>query len=170
MDVILLEKISNLGELGDLVSVKPGYARNFLVPQSKAVWATAGAKTRVDERRRELAQLDAERLEVAQAKSDLLPAELTLQRNQRSVCLMVRSRRLVNIPSRLFCILRCAKPWPLKSSGNRNNSTALGMAFCGKPAAGLTWVCLKASNPQRSLSTWVGENSKCPWRSNTLMV
>ena len=48
MDVILLEKISNLGELGDLVSVKPGYARNFLVPQSKAVWATAGAKTRVD--------------------------------------------------------------------------------------------------------------------------
>ena len=80
MDVILLEKISNLGELGDLVSVKPGYARNFLVPQSKAVWATAGAKTRVDERRRELAQLDAERLEVAEAKSDLLPAELTLQR------------------------------------------------------------------------------------------
>ena len=80
MDVILLEKISNLGELGDLVSVKPGYARNFLVPQSKAVWATPGAKTRVDERRRELAQLDAERLEVAQAKSDLLPAELTLQR------------------------------------------------------------------------------------------
>ncbi|HIN61062.1 MAG TPA: 50S ribosomal protein L9 [Gammaproteobacteria bacterium] len=80
MDVILLEKISNLGELGDLVSVKPGYARNFLVPQSKAVWATAGAKTRVDERRRDLAQLDAERLEVAQAKSDLLPAELTLQR------------------------------------------------------------------------------------------
>ena len=80
MDIILLEKISNLGELGDLVSVKPGYARNFLVPQSKAVWATADAKTRVDERRRELAQLDAERLEVAQAKSDLLPAGLTLQR------------------------------------------------------------------------------------------
>ena len=80
MDVILLEKISNLGELGDLVSVKPGYARNFLVPQSKAVWATADAKTRVDERRRELAQLDTERREVAQAKSDLLPAALTLQR------------------------------------------------------------------------------------------
>ena len=80
MDIILLEKISNLGELGDLVSVKPGYARNFLVPQGKAVWATADSKTRVDERRRELAQLDAERLEVAQAKSDLLPAELTLQR------------------------------------------------------------------------------------------
>lgn len=80
MDVILLEKISNLGELGDLVSVKPGYARNFLVPHGKAVWATAEAKTRVDERRRELAQLDTERREVAQAKSDLLPAALTLQR------------------------------------------------------------------------------------------
>ncbi|HIG14689.1 MAG TPA: 50S ribosomal protein L9 [Gammaproteobacteria bacterium] len=80
MDVILLEKINNLGELGDLVSVKPGYARNFLVPQGKAVWASAEAKTRVDERRRELAQLDTERREVAQAKSDLLPAALTLQR------------------------------------------------------------------------------------------
>jgi len=80
MDVILLEKISNLGELGDLVNVKPGYARNFLVPYGKAVWATAEAKSRVDERRRELAQLDTERREVAQAKSDLLPAALTLQR------------------------------------------------------------------------------------------
>ena len=80
MDIILLEKISNLGELGDLVNVKPGYARNFLVPYGKAVWATAEAKSRVDERRRELAQLDTERREVAQAKSDLLPAALTLQR------------------------------------------------------------------------------------------
>ncbi|MBT6078924.1 MAG: 50S ribosomal protein L9, partial [Gammaproteobacteria bacterium] len=35
MDVILLEKVANLGNLGDKVSVKPGYARNFLVPQGK---------------------------------------------------------------------------------------------------------------------------------------
>ena len=39
MNVILLEKISNLGDLGDEVSVKPGFARNFLLPQGKAVTA-----------------------------------------------------------------------------------------------------------------------------------
>ena len=41
MDVILKEDIKNLGEIGDVVSVKPGYGRNFLVPQGKAVFATA---------------------------------------------------------------------------------------------------------------------------------
>lgn len=40
MEVILLEKVRNLGNLGDRVSVKPGYGRNFLVPQHKAVFAT----------------------------------------------------------------------------------------------------------------------------------
>ena len=80
MDVILLEKISNLGELGDLVSVKAGYARNFLVPSGKAVWATSDAKARVDERRKELAKLDAARLEVARAKAALLPPEISVKR------------------------------------------------------------------------------------------
>ncbi len=41
MQVILLEKVRNLGNLGDSVSVKPGYGRNFLIPQNKAVFATA---------------------------------------------------------------------------------------------------------------------------------
>ena len=41
MEVILKEDIKNLGEIGDVVSVKPGYGRNFLVPQGKAVFATA---------------------------------------------------------------------------------------------------------------------------------
>ncbi|NEK92034.1 MAG: 50S ribosomal protein L9, partial [Xanthomonas euvesicatoria] len=41
MDLILLQKVTNLGGLGDKVSVKPGYGRNFLVPQGKAVPATA---------------------------------------------------------------------------------------------------------------------------------
>ncbi|WAT16431.1 50S ribosomal protein L9 [Xanthomonas fragariae] len=41
MDLILLQKVTNLGNLGDKVSVKPGYGRNFLVPQGKAVPATA---------------------------------------------------------------------------------------------------------------------------------
>ena len=77
MDVILLENIQNLGGLGDLVSVKPGYARNFLVPYGKAEWATDDARVKVDERRVQLATLEDERLDVARAKSERLPAALT---------------------------------------------------------------------------------------------
>ena len=80
MDVILLENIQSLGGLGDLVSVKPGYARNFLVPYAKAVWAADGARVKVDERRVQLAKLEEERLDVARAKSERLPAELTVSR------------------------------------------------------------------------------------------
>ena len=80
MDVILLEKIQNLGSLGDLVSVKPGYARNFLIPYGKAVWATDDARVKVDERRVQLAKLEEERLDVARAKAERLPAELTVTR------------------------------------------------------------------------------------------
>jgi large subunit ribosomal protein L9 len=80
MDVILLENIQNLGGLGDLVSVKPGYARNFLVPYGKAVWATDDARVKVDERRVQLAKLEEERLDVARAKFERLPAEVTVSR------------------------------------------------------------------------------------------
>ena len=80
MEVILLENIQNLGSLGDLVSVKPGYARNFLIPYGKAVWATDDARFKVDERRVQLAKLEEERLDVARAKSERLPAELTIFR------------------------------------------------------------------------------------------
>ena len=80
MDVILLEKIQNLGSFGALVSVKPGYARNFLIPYGKAVWATDGARVKVDERRVQLAKLEEEILDVARAKSERLPAELTVLR------------------------------------------------------------------------------------------
>ena len=80
MDVILLEKIQNLGSLGDLVNVKPGYARNFLIPYGKAVWATDDARVKVDERRVQLAKLEEERLDVARAKAERLPAELTVAR------------------------------------------------------------------------------------------
>jgi len=80
MEVILLENIQNLGSLGDLVNVKPGYARNFLIPYGKAVWATDDARVKVDERRVQLAKLEEERLDVARAKADRLPAELTVTR------------------------------------------------------------------------------------------
>jgi large subunit ribosomal protein L9 len=59
MEVILLERIESLGQMGDVVSVKPGYARNYLLPQKKALRATDGNKKVFEERR---AQLEAENL------------------------------------------------------------------------------------------------------------
>ncbi|MBO67979.1 MAG: 50S ribosomal protein L9 [Acidiferrobacteraceae bacterium] len=80
MNVILLEKIQNLGGLGDLVNVKSGYARNFLIPYGKAVWATDSARIKVEERRQELAKLEEQRLDVARAKADTLPEEIRVIR------------------------------------------------------------------------------------------
>ena len=59
MDIILLERIENLGQMGDLVTVKPGYARNYLLPQGKALRATAENKARFETER---AQLEADNL------------------------------------------------------------------------------------------------------------
>ena len=62
MEIILLEKIQNMGEIGDLVNVKNGYARNYLIPQKKAMLATAQAKAEVAENRRQLADDESGRL------------------------------------------------------------------------------------------------------------
>ena len=80
MELILLEKIQNLGDLGDIVIVKAGYGRNYLIPQGKAMSASADAKEEVESRRRELAKLDSERREAAEAKVALLPERLTVKR------------------------------------------------------------------------------------------
>lgn len=67
MQVILLEKIVNVGNLGDVVRVRDGYARNFLIPQKKARRATEAALKEFEERRAELERAQAERLAAAQA-------------------------------------------------------------------------------------------------------
>jgi large subunit ribosomal protein L9 len=68
MELILLEKVLNLGDLGETVSVKPGYGRNFLVPQGKAVPATAENIAAFEARRAELEKAAAERLGGAEAR------------------------------------------------------------------------------------------------------
>lgn len=60
MDVILMEKVDNLGDLGEKVSVKPGFARNYLVPSGKAKFATAANVAEFEARRAELEKLAAE--------------------------------------------------------------------------------------------------------------
>ena len=80
MEIILLEKIRNLGDLGETVTVANGYARNFLIPQKKAMRATDEAKAEVEERRRQLAVEESKRQEVAQARADLAVREITITR------------------------------------------------------------------------------------------
>lgn len=72
MQIILLEKVLNLGNLGEVVKVKDGYARNFLIPQKKAKRATPAALAEFEARRAELEKLAAEKLAAAQAVADKL--------------------------------------------------------------------------------------------------
>lgn len=70
MDVILLERVQNLGDLGDAVKVKPGYARNFLIPHGKAVTATPANIAEFEARRAELEKKQADALGAARATAD----------------------------------------------------------------------------------------------------
>jgi large subunit ribosomal protein L9 len=83
MQVILLEKVANLGDLGDQVKVRAGYGRNFLIPQKKAVPATKLNIEKFEARRAELEQAAAETLAAAQARAGEIQAvgTITLARN-----------------------------------------------------------------------------------------
>ena len=72
MQVILLEKITHLGDLGDIVKVKDGYGRNFLIPTGRAKRATKAAVAEFEARRAELEKAQAERIAAAQAIADKL--------------------------------------------------------------------------------------------------
>jgi large subunit ribosomal protein L9 len=72
MQIILLEKVTNLGDLGEVVKVKDGYARNFLIPQKKAKRATPAALAEFETRRAELEKVQAEKLLVAQGFAEKL--------------------------------------------------------------------------------------------------
>ena len=82
MELILLEKVQNLGDLGETVKVKPGYGRNYLVPQGKAVPATAANVKAFEARREELELAAAERLGDAESRRvTLVDLELELTAN-----------------------------------------------------------------------------------------
>ena len=72
MNVILLDKVENLGAIGDLVSVKPGYGRNFLLPRGKAALATRENIAEFDARRVDLEKASAEDMSAARARADLV--------------------------------------------------------------------------------------------------
>ncbi|OBX79031.1 50S ribosomal protein L9 [Moraxella atlantae] len=72
MQVILLQRIANLGKLGDTVNVKAGYGRNYLVPQGKALPATAANLEKFEARRAELERVEAEELAHANSRAEAL--------------------------------------------------------------------------------------------------
>lgn len=83
MEVILLEKVANLGSLGDIVKVKDGFGRNFLIPQGKAKRATEANKAEFETRRVELEKQQAEVLAAAQARGEKLAGQ-TLEVTQKA--------------------------------------------------------------------------------------
>ncbi|QDF95858.1 50S ribosomal protein L9 [Azoarcus sp. DD4] len=90
MQIILLEKVVNLGNLGDVVKVKDGYARNFLIPQGKAKRANQANLAEFEARRAELERLQAEKLAAAQELAGKLEG------------LMVQVTRKAGMDGRLF--------------------------------------------------------------------
>ena len=90
MQVILLEKVADLGNLGDVVRVKDGYARNFLIPTRRARRATEAAVKEFADRRAELERAAAEKLTAAQALGERLAGQ------------MVRVPQKAGVDGRLF--------------------------------------------------------------------
>jgi large subunit ribosomal protein L9 len=85
MNVILLEAVENLGSIGDLVKVKPGYGRNYLLPQGKAALATPENIKAIEARRAELEKVAAEELAKAQERAKAFEnLEIVVQANAGS--------------------------------------------------------------------------------------
>jgi large subunit ribosomal protein L9 len=85
MNVILLDNVENLGSIGDLVKVKPGYGRNFLIPHGKAALATPENIKAIDARRVELEKSAAEELAAAKVRFESINgAELVITANAGS--------------------------------------------------------------------------------------
>jgi len=83
MEVILMEKVANLGELGDIVKVKDGFARNFLIPHGKAKRATEANRKNFEAKRAELEKAQSEQLAAAKSRGEKLEG-LTLQITQKA--------------------------------------------------------------------------------------
>ena len=85
MKVILLDRVENLGAIGDLVSVKSGYGRNYLIPNGKAALATAQNIKELEKKKEELEKRAAEQLEAAKSRGDLIKGmSLTVSANVES--------------------------------------------------------------------------------------
>jgi len=82
MQIILLQKVQNLGDLGEIVNVKPGFARNYLIPQAKASMATEANIKSFEERKSELVAKEKDSLAAANARAESIEGlEITISSN-----------------------------------------------------------------------------------------
>ena len=118
MEVILLEKISKLGNIGDVVKVKQGFARNYLLPRKIAIRATDTNKKIFEEKKAELEKNNLEKIKVAQEKLKLMPKSIKLYReasDQGALFGSVTSRDVIKILNNDSKINLSAKDIVLKS-------------------------------------------------------
>lgn len=126
MEVILLEKVANLGNLGDKVNIKGGYARNFLLPQGKATVATAENVAAFEARRAELEKAAAEKKAAAEARAAQL-SELVVT-------------LAPTLATKASCSVRSApatspKPFPLPVTRWKKPKFACPTARCATPVS-----------------------------------
>jgi large subunit ribosomal protein L9 len=94
MQIILLDKVVNLGNLGEIVKVKDGYARNFLIPSGRARRATESAKAEFEAKRADLEKIAAAKLAECQVLGAKLGGTTVKSSSRKSACLTVLSRSL----------------------------------------------------------------------------
>ena len=116
MQVILMEKVVNLGGLGDVVKVKEGYARNFLIPQGKAKRVTPASLAEFESRRADLEKAQADKLSQAQAQAATLDG------------LMLQITRKAGVDGRLFgSVTNIDIAEALKAQGHEVEKSAIRM-------------------------------------------
>ena len=119
MEVILLEKISKLGNIGETVKVRDGYARNYLIPKKAAIRATEANKKVFEEKKDELEKANIKKIEEAKKVLELLPKSIILFREaseQGALFGSVTSRDIVKEINELKKISLNAKDIILKSN------------------------------------------------------
>ena len=139
MEVILLEKISKLGNIGEVVKVKDGFARNYLLPNKIAVRASEENKKQFDEQREKFEKASLEKKKEAEVTLSKLPKNLTVFREaseQGALFGSVTSRDLIKILKEKHSIILNAKDLVLKqnikSIGNFTAEISLHAEVLGK--------------------------------------
>ena len=117
MEIILLEKVNKLGDIGQTVSVKPGYARNFLFPNKMAIRATAENKQVFEKQKEQLQKVNLEKKKVAEDFITKVPSSVVIYREaseQGALFGSVTSRDVINELNNNFELNLKAKDFTIK--------------------------------------------------------
>jgi Ribosomal protein L9, N-terminal domain len=158
MQVILMERVVNLGGLGDVVKVKDGYARNFLIPQGKAKRATPANLAEFETRRAELEKVQAEALGAAQSRAEKIEG-------------VTVSTAACSARSRPSTSPRRCRRWDTKWSGrwsacrrapSRQPATTISTSRCTRTRSRISLFRCWASSSAKSDGSLDGEGAAAP--------